>query len=287
MKTYVSTVDNSLIKSFSEPEAPRSPQIVAKRGDTSVLDVYFGEPYGATSTDLDPSGPAATGKFIAKESGKYDGDAIVSTASWTKMTSGDNTFYRFELNLSVNELNTLLGHDGTGGSTEDDVPYVDLMGEIEWVVDGSRSSTQEFVFRVLNDVIKGDEAAPVDAVPPYPDSDELASDEDVSFSSAGNTNLTPIKYAPLRTVFVDAQAGAGAYTRTISLVTGVNVSGGMQVHISLDIAATNATVEFRNATSGGTLIFTQVADGTARNLHLIFVYRTSSAAWKCLHHSYH
>jgi len=98
-----------------------------------------------------------------------------------------------------------------------------------------------------------------------------------AFSSAGNDNVTLATNGLHHVAFATANAGAGAYTRTLSLVN-TNATTGDVIDLRIDFAAsTNPTVEVRNATSGGTLLTTIVGDGSTGTVHAFYQY--TGSAW--------
>jgi hypothetical protein len=101
--------------------------------------------------------------------------------------------------------------------------------------------------------------------------------EAVSFSAAGNTDITPGANSATHSVLATVSAGAGSYTRTVSLLT-TNASAGDRVVIRFAMpASTNPVVQVRNATSGGTLLTT--ITGEASGIPVCAEYTYNGSAW--------
>lgn len=161
-----------------------------------------------------------------------------------------------------------------------DVAYVDLAAELQITIDGVVDTVRAWSIRVYNDYVKGTEGMVPGADPSYPAPGDLATDADAAISEAGNTNVGVTQFAPIHTLFVAVEVGAGVYTRTLTLLTTI-ATGGQVIQMRLAMpASTNPTIEVRNATSGGTVLHSQPGEATARTLQLTFVYRTSTGAWE-------
>jgi hypothetical protein len=94
--------------------------------------------------------------------------------------------------------------------------------------------------------------------------------ESQSVSAAGNYPLAPTK--PVHTARLSAAAGSGAYTAKFILPIEI-ANEGDRLTIRLAVpASVNPTVEFRNATSGGTLLDTKNGELTAKNWLIDFVF---------------
>lgn len=101
--------------------------------------------------------------------------------------------------------------------------------------------------------------------------------EAVSFSSAGNTDITPAVNSASHGVVATVTAGGGAFTRTVSLLT-ANSSAGDVCAIRFDMpASTNPLVEVRDATSGGTLLTTITGEAGGIPLHATYLF--NGTAW--------
>jgi len=101
--------------------------------------------------------------------------------------------------------------------------------------------------------------------------------EAVSFSAAGNTDITPGANSATHSVLATVSAGAGSYTRTVSILT-ANASEGDRVVIRFAMpASTNPVVEVRNATSSGTLLTT--ITGEASGIPVCAEYTYDGSAW--------
>jgi hypothetical protein len=124
-----------------------------KRGDSSRIELLFFR--GITQTEL---AAGATAVFGLKEKGKYDGEYVVLAGEWAKEGEGATALYVFTPNFNTVALNTLLASGDL--DDENDVASIELMGEIEWQIDGQIYSTQTFAAIVANDVNKGNEGTP-------------------------------------------------------------------------------------------------------------------------------
>lgn len=114
MKLYVDSDTGKLINGFSFPEARGV--VEKKRGDSDLLDFYFGTKFADASSSL---GVVSTFKFGAKVVGDYDGSYVVSNFTggvfaFTAITSGGDTFYRVAPGWNTLKLNNLLGNDPEG-----------------------------------------------------------------------------------------------------------------------------------------------------------------------------
>lgn len=207
------------------------------------------------------------GEEVADQAARY---ALTGKAEGYIVKQVDNSTY-----WTVIDADELDSADGWERSAEE--AYVDLIGELEIVSASGVKSSLTWNHRVLNDVNQGGEGVPTEATPSYPTPAELCSDEDFAISAAGDSPITiPDPYTVIHHVFAIVAAGAGAYTRTLTLP-----AAGRRVDIYLEMpASVNPTIEVRNETSGGTLLHSQAGEATARNLHLVFVRRTSATDWK-------
>ena len=125
--------------------------IELKRGDSARIEVVFFR--GITVVELTEP---ASGILGIKEAGKYDADTyLASDLAWTKEGTGASTLYVFEPSLNTAELDTLLASNDADDTN--DIASVDTMFEVEWLEDGSLSSTQTITARIFNDVNKGAE----------------------------------------------------------------------------------------------------------------------------------
>jgi hypothetical protein len=106
---------------------------------------------------------------------------------------------------------------------------------------------------------------------------KASSYEAISFSTAGNTDVTPGANSSSHSVAATVLAGAGGYTRTVSILT-ANASEGDRVAIRFSMpSSTNPVVEVRNATSGGTLLTT--INGEATGTPLVSEYTYNGTSW--------
>lgn len=106
---------------------------------------------------------------------------------------------------------------------------------------------------------------------------DLADYESLTFSAAGNTDVTLTAGANQHTAKVIPTAGAGAYTRTVSILT-ANATDGTTCRLRVEMPASlNPTVQIRNATSGGTLLVTVAPSATA--FTAVFDFTHDGSAW--------
>lgn len=307
MDITINLATGGLVRSASNRQAVSNLRF--KRGDSSVIRVFFVDGVSTTPVRL-PVG--TTGKFGLKEQGKYDDGFVVSDVSWTEVEEDGIYHYVFEPNFNTTQLNALLGI-GEG----DDKASVTLMGEIEWISSGSISSSATFSAIVQNDVIRGDEGVPTDGDPEYPNPENIvtfnpatneltvpvaadfyaanepaianvtglqaALDSLFDYYSAATSSAEDIELSkPAATtkqimLLLTVGAGVGTYTTTVSLGVAGCVAGDVS-KVILDMPASeNPTIEIRNATSGGTLLYTLEGTGAAFRQTLNFIF--NGTAW--------
>lgn len=105
-------------------------------------------------------------------------------------------------------------------------------------------------------------------------------------TAAGNTNYALAATDILKTVNLVVDGGGGVYTATQTLQTTNGTAGDHFRFILALPASANPTIEFRNATSGGTLLATVTGDGAgAQYATFDFVY--TGSAWILERASYH
>jgi len=92
----------------------------------------------------------------------------------------------------------------------------------------------------------------------------------ISILGTGNTNLSIASNQHY--VIANIAAGTGSYIATITSPISGRVAGDV-VKFKIDMAAsTNPTIEIRNATSGGVLLFDWTGDGLATSISVEIVY---------------
>ena len=126
--------------------------------------------------------------------------------------------------------------------------------------------------------------AKIDAIGPGPGGGGASTQsyQTATVSAAGNTNSTQSSNRHIARLTVNA--GTSAYAQNFVLPTTGRVDGDM-AFVHMDFAAsTNPTVNIRNATSSGTILWTWTGDGTARSPVVILVY--ASGAWWLFHASF-
>lgn len=136
----------------SQPLSPL--QLDFKRGDAADIELAY--------VDANARQELATGSvitFAAKTQGKYDGPALVLEDEFTPSGAGTTAIYTAFPSFNTEALNDAFNLDGNDSN---DVPFLDLMGEISWTdgPGGAVSSSETFTIRVYNDVIRGDEDTP-------------------------------------------------------------------------------------------------------------------------------
>jgi hypothetical protein len=167
MKTYLNTTTGLLTTSAGSTTPLRS--LTAKRGDRLDIEVI---------PDAAIVG-GATGLFVAKPKGSYTGEPVALDAAWdAPAVSGAG--YTFLVDLNTVELTALLTSS---------VASVELMAEITWTAGGVVRSTQTFALTVENDIWKGDEGVPTDALDPYPLPGDILTASDINDTVIGTDQL--------------------------------------------------------------------------------------------------
>lgn len=162
MRLYINEAEGGrLVRSFDNPEDVREQRVELKRGDTRPLDFLFGVAYGAArelSANLNL-------KFGVKPLGDYTADFLTSNWDATEgdfefeKLPGDEHIYRVTPPWNTAEITALF---------DDEEEFADVMGEVQILEDGVKTSSLTFTIRVFNDVIKDDEGVPPDPVPSFP-----------------------------------------------------------------------------------------------------------------------
>ena len=136
-----------------------------KRGPVIPIAVSFVK--DGVVVELDPSGTAATGVFGVKQVGEYESAYVISSSTWVKTGTGENTVYTFSLSTNTDPLNTLLGITGTETSAVENDSVV-LMGEVLWntTIYGA-GATPRFSAVVANNINQGFEGAVVAGGPVF------------------------------------------------------------------------------------------------------------------------
>jgi hypothetical protein len=130
--------------------SPQNNQVVSRlaftRRDNVPVDVIF-----TRSGEIVELESGAAGKLGIKTG--YDATGFLAyDGAWTKSGTGTDTIYRFSLNLNTEEMDEAFDED------PDDLP---AKVEIEWSESGTISSTLPTAAVIYNDLITGDEGAPV------------------------------------------------------------------------------------------------------------------------------
>lgn len=130
-------------------------QLNFKRGDVETVEIFFVA--GGEAGEI----PAeSTIIFCAKRPGEYDGEILVYEDAFPRIGSGASAKYVGTPSFNATPLDTALARDD---DETNDLPYLDLMGEISWVdgITGNTTSSTTFAIRVHNDVLKGTEGTPL------------------------------------------------------------------------------------------------------------------------------
>lgn len=223
-------------------------------------------------------------------------DALVGTISarpadqaaryaLTELEDGDHV-YQQDSGFYWTVIDSTKLDEAAGWEVATEEASVSGIAEIQWINDGNRQSTGTFTGRVNNDVIKDNEGIPPDGIPAYYTQDEvdtlletLSWYGTASVSAAGDSGITkPYETTKTTTRKVTVGAGGGAYTATLSLDTSSAVSGDIQRLILVMPASTNPTIEVRNASSVGTLLYTLAGTGAAFTQLLTFTF--NGTAWE-------
>ena len=221
MKLHVDLGTGNLI----EGPGFRSPvtSLKFKRGDAATLEVVFLAD-GTTAAHLgDPANVEL--HFGVKPRGRYDGDYLVHTSTWTLPAAGAvNPVYRCSPSFNTEELNDALG---VGSATGTEFPELVLMGEITWRVGAADpTSTRTFVVVVENDVNRGTEGVPTSAEPPYPapDNIEFVSRKGAANGYAGLDSSGKVPWTQLK-VGKDSMDSAGASVGQVLTAIANNQAG--------------------------------------------------------------
>jgi hypothetical protein len=149
---FVIDLDTLYLIESTKDRRPVS-MVSLKRGDDAEFEVVF---FRSGSPQELPALALLT--FGAKEAGKYDSEPVVFSNEFTLAGSGKTACYLGNPSFNTVGLNELLKIDGDPAN---DLPFVDVMAEFTWQLeDGPPTTTKTFLFRVHNDVIRGDEGTP-------------------------------------------------------------------------------------------------------------------------------
>lgn len=170
MRLYADLDNQQLIQNAGNGNAVRS--ITLRRSPSLPVEVRF-----ATAGALtDPGAPEIY--FVLKTQDKYDEDPpILLNGSWTKTGTGSAAYWTATLNLVTTALDALFVVDGDDSN---DVPEVELMGELVWVIDGEQGSSGRLAVTITNNVYRGDETPVEETAAPG-----------TYLTTAGNNRLRP------------------------------------------------------------------------------------------------
>jgi hypothetical protein len=129
-----------------------------KRGSTFTVAVQF-----LTAGIITELSVGASGQLGFKAKGNHNATAFAAVAtSWVKTGAGTTATYTFSVAFLNSALNALFAIGDA--SAADDVPFLDLIGEIKWTdANGTHETAPDFTLRVLNDVNQGNETVPTTA----------------------------------------------------------------------------------------------------------------------------
>lgn len=207
-----------------------------KRGVTTSIPIQFAR--AGIVQELDPAEPFATGKFMLKEDGAYDGPAVISSAAWTKSGAGSGTLYTFQPNFDTGLLRTLLGIDPP--NVTNDRPSITLMGEIEWTTAAGKFKTQPWKATINNCIITDDEEPPVELV----SSAKLVTDIPIGAMSVDIVFPSPLNHVPTvvqPTLYIPSGAPGFAVWPDYSTITAEGytaVLGGIPLVAGYKLAST-------------------------------------------------
>lgn len=146
MVLYVSLNTRSFVASpvLLEPIS----ELYFTRRDIEALDVKFVR--DGVVVDLSFG---ATGKIGIKNS--FDGSILAIDQAWEKRGEGTDATYQFSMNLNTEEIDSLF-------ETDEETSVVAKV-EMEWSEGGTINTTMPCTAVIYNDVLRGTEAAPVQA----------------------------------------------------------------------------------------------------------------------------
>jgi hypothetical protein len=156
VKLFIDRDSEDAVSAIGVPQAIQG--FAMKRTNNARIDVQF---FRSGQVVELPDG--TQGQFELKPSGKYDAEPVTGAEGWSKIGTGTGTFYTFLFTLITDDLDALLH---VNVSDSDDLPSINLMGEIQWTdLDGSIHATQTFTVTVLNNVIRPGDVIPGGGLP--------------------------------------------------------------------------------------------------------------------------
>lgn len=152
MQIFINRVTRRLQRSVTDTREVT--QLDFKRGDAAVIELFFVQDLAVVELAADTAI-----RFGAKERLKFDGTAVVFSDAFTKTGTGTSTKYSATPSFNTEPLDDLLVVDDDDAN---DLPLVDLGGEISWQApaDDLPTTTDDFIVRVKNDYLRGEEATP-------------------------------------------------------------------------------------------------------------------------------
>ncbi len=195
MKLYVDLETLQLIEGpgFRNPVS----SLRFKRGDAARLEVVFLQDATTPTSIGDPASLEL--QFGIKPRGRYDVDYLVHESVWTLPAPGaQNPSYICSPSFNTVQLDSAMQ---VGSATGTELAEIQLMGEITWREGaGDPTSTRTFLITVENDVNRGTEGVPDDAVPAYPapGSIELVANKGTAngYAPLDPGGLVPIQHLP-------------------------------------------------------------------------------------------
>lgn len=261
----VDETDPRLARVVSLTDLSRLPLPIFNFGDRLNVSVYLVTSAGAYHADSTDSSLARTLTL-----GLRGSSAVAQTSTFTAIPNG----FSCVLDLDSTQLALLLRSARTGtlalvhkttGTGPNPTRRCSLdatiLGDVEVVDDGTTLSAASYYTAAQTDALFTART--------------LGYTE--TTNSEGNTTLTPVATTPLPTAVI-AFSGAGSTTRVVILATTGRIAGD-RLLVLADLPATaDITVEFRNATSSGTLLHSATTDTSGDDLAVEFIY--TGTAWR-------
>ncbi len=108
--------------------------------------------------------------------------------------------------------------------------------------------------------------------------------EEISVSAVGNSDVTRVANRGTHVANVTVGAGAGSYTRTLSVLVALGNEGDItEIYLAMPTSA-NPTIEIRNASAAGTLLSTIA--GATDGVDVLVRLAYTGSAWILVSHEY-
>ncbi len=130
------------------------------RGDTSTVEIVFLR----NGTQIDPT--PDTVFFCVKPVGKFDTDPLVFSDTFTKSGTGATAIWTGSPSFNTTGLNEAFNKNS---DDTDDISVLATSLEVGYVKSGQQTTIRAVRCNIENDLYRGGEAVPEEAVPPYPD----------------------------------------------------------------------------------------------------------------------